>query len=173
MKNPMLQSTSQSRIEIHRFCASDGEFLSSAMEELMQYLVPLDPDDLLICPSGYGQIYAKNLIDRVTDGNGQILVAAVDGMPAGIVAGIIKSLEPHDAMGSRMKQIGEVLELIVMPTMRYKGIGRSLMNAMEYFLENNCDSMGVGVFAPNQLARRFYEQLGFRDRVIWCHKKLK
>jgi diamine N-acetyltransferase len=169
----VLQASSQLPIEIRPLSAEDREFLVAAMEGLMRYLLPLDPDSLLICPDDYGQMYTENLLNRVNNGSGTILVALAGTVKVGIIAGIIKSPEPHDALGTKVKRIGEVLDLYILPGFRQMGIGQRLMQALEEkFIETNCDSVGVEVFAPNQAAREFYRSLGFQDRAIWCHKQL-
>lgn len=56
---------------------------------------------------------------------------------------------------------------------RLKGIGKLLMEKMEfYFKKKGCNVSGVDVFPPNRKAYRLYKKLGYRDRNIWMAKNL-
>jgi ribosomal protein S18 acetylase RimI-like enzyme len=57
-------------------------------------------------------------------------------------------------------------ELYVIPSRRGQGLGRALMEAaLREAKERGADTMDIGVDAPDVVARRLYESLGFTNRV--------
>ena len=57
-------------------------------------------------------------------------------------------------------------ELYVTPDRRGQGIGRELMEAaLSMAKAHGADTMDIGVDAPDLVARRLYESLGFTNRV--------
>ena len=160
-------------ITLRTLQANDTEFLSTAMIELQQYLVPLDPERRLTCPAGYGDAYVKTLFDRISQGQGRITIATCGEESVGMIAGIIRTPETQDALGSTITLDGEVIELVVLEKYRNLQIGRRLMQDMEhYFAEAGCQTVSVQVFVPNSVARSFYNSLGYTDRMVCCVKPL-
>jgi len=66
------------------------------------------------------------------------------------------------------KEVGEIHELFVHPECRRRGIARKLVEkGVEYFREKNLNLCELWVGEGNDVARRFYRSLGFRESGSW------
>lgn len=97
------------------------------------------------------------------------IIAELDGRPVGFAVGIIGDLAPFDRLTARVGRYGRLTELYVHPSARARGQGiarRLLARLDRYFARAGCDTVRTSVFAPNRVARRLYERLGYREREI-------
>ena len=103
------------------------------------------------------------LPDPYAPPNGAILLAEVEGEPAGIVA-----LRPLDDAGAC-----EMKRLYVEPEHRGQGIGRALAEAIiEEAQGLGYDVMRLDTVASMTTARRLYRSLGFEERDAYYHNPL-
>ena len=59
------------------------------------------------------------------------------------------------------------------PGSRREGIGTQLISRFdEHFRSQGCEASVLEVFAPNAVARRFYEDLGYEERDLWLYRWL-
>jgi ribosomal protein S18 acetylase RimI-like enzyme len=66
-----------------------------------------------------------------------------------------------------------IYDIAIDEEQRGKGYGRALLNGLEQTaLEHGCSSIGLNVFAGNDVARRLYERAGFRLTSIQMAKAL-
>lgn len=114
-------------------------------------------------PSAFGSTYAREQqlsdaewLKRVAQWNGDRSVAylAWDGdAPCGIVAGFLEADEPAMA---------HLVSMWVAPTHRRSGVGRLLVNAViDWARSKRATTLRLMVTSNNDVARRFYERLGF------------
>jgi|WetSurMetagenome_2_1015567.scaffolds.fasta_scaffold349426_2 ribosomal protein S18 acetylase RimI-like enzyme len=160
-------------IKIRKFEDRDFSAAAEFMNKLQDYLIPLDPLHRLVRNEGYGEAYAKSLLDKIAKNRGVIYLAEAGDKPVGLAAGIIEDASPEDAWGSIPSKSGRIIELIVDEKQRGQNIGKELMVEIEkYLIDNGCDVIRVEVFEPNKTAHDFYKKLGYNDRVIDLIKKV-
>lgn len=94
---------------------------------------------------------------------GAILLANVNGEPAGVVA-----VQPLDEEG-----VCEMKRLYVVPEHRGQGFGRALASAIiEEAQDLGYDTMRLDTVASMTAARRLYRSLGFEERDPYYHNPL-
>lgn len=159
------------KVEIREYKESDRTAFVKLMEQLMDYIASIDDLKRLRCMPGFGESYVQRMLRKVAENNGMIYVAELDSEPVGVIVGTILEQSKEDLLEHVPSKFGEVLELAVEARHRGKGIGTLLMNKLEeYFRENNCNILGVGVLAPNKNAHRLYRKLGYEDRSFYLTK---
>ncbi len=148
--------------------------LERCMEKLQDFLVKIDPLKRLRRLPEYGEDYTKNLIKKVFKQEGIIILMYDKEEAVGCIAGIIEKQSKDDLLECVPTKSGRVLELFVLDSYRGLGLGKRLMQKMEdYFEKNKCDIVRIEVFVPNKKTRKFYQNLGYYDRVVDMLKKLK
>jgi len=66
------------------------------------------------------------------------------------------------------KEVGEIHELFVHPDYRRRGIARKLVKrAFEYFRDRRLDLCELWVGEKNDIAKKFYASIGFRELGTW------
>jgi GNAT superfamily N-acetyltransferase len=66
-----------------------------------------------------------------------------------------------------------IYDIAIDEEQRGKGYGRALLNGLEQAAyEHGCSTIGLNVFAGNEVARRLYERAGFRLTSIQMAKEL-
>ncbi|MCP9884736.1 GNAT family N-acetyltransferase [Synechococcus sp. ATX 2A4] len=164
----------QPRLEIRPIRSEELHLIAHYITGLQAHLAQLDPEERIICPEGYGHAYATDLLRRVTNGDGRILLALINDQPAGIAAGIVKAPPFYEAIGTTVQREGEILELFVSEDYRGQGVATELMATLEdYFRAKGCEVAGIAVFAHNTKAHRLYTSLGYADRMIYGVKSLR
>jgi len=149
------------------------KILVKFMENLQDYLIKIDPEKRLRRPASYGDIYVEELLRKVLKDDGKIYLAEKEGVPVGMIAGIIEIPNEIEEIDHFPFKTGNIIELIVDENCRGEKIGLYLMKKMEeYFLSKNCDTLWVDVFTSNQSAHEFYKKYGFRDRSVGMIKTL-
>lgn len=151
----------------------EKEVLIKFLEELQDHIIEIDPLKRFVRLPGYGEKYANELLERVEKQNGFILFAEVENIPAGVIIGIVEELSEKDLLECVPSKIGTILQLFVKNEYRSKKIGSLLMErAEEYFQQQGCDVIYVGILEPNKKAHDFYQKMGYQDRVIELMKKI-
>ncbi|MFX0116129.1 MAG: GNAT family N-acetyltransferase [Candidatus Hodarchaeota archaeon] len=122
----------------------------------------------------YGEKFTQQLLEAVRKHDGLILVAEHDNRPIGFIAGIIYERTKEELLEATPARSGRVLELFVIQEYRDHKIGMALMERMEdYFRRKKCNVCRVEVFNPNKMAYRFYQALGYQNRMIDLIKVLR
>ena len=162
------------KVKIREYQESDRTAFVTLMEQLMDYIASIDDLKRIRRMPEFGESYTKRTLQKVAENNGIIYVAEVDSELVGVVVGTIPEQSREDQLEHVPSKFGEVLELAVKAGYRGKGIGTMLMNKLiEYFRENNCTILGVGVLAPNKDAHRLYSKLGYEDRSFYMTKGIQ
>jgi GNAT superfamily N-acetyltransferase len=166
-------SSGKMKVKIREYRESDRAALVKLLEELMDYIVSVDDLKRTRRMPEFGESYTRRTLQKVAEENGIIYVAEHDAEVIGVVIGTIREQTKEDQLEHVPAKFGEVLEIVVKPEYRGKGVGTMLMNKLlEYFKENNCTISGVGVLVPNRKAHRLYHELGYEDRDIYMTKAL-
>jgi ribosomal protein S18 acetylase RimI-like enzyme len=160
-------STAPPPAQIRRYREADRAVLIALIEALQDELVAMDDLRRLWRGPGFGERAAEACLRDVRDGRGLLLLAQLDGEPAGFAAGIITELSPFDRLTAQAARSGEVTELYVRPAARRRGIATRLLARLDrHFAGAGCDTVRITVFAPNRAARRLYARLGFIERDL-------
>jgi len=155
---------------------TDANFndLASCMQKLQTYVVDLDPLKQLQVSPGFGKVYTNNLINKVDENYGRVILVYDQDKIIGCIAGIIQTQTEDNLVGYIPSTVGRIIELFVSEEYRGFDIGKKLMEKMEdYFKEKKCDTSRVEVFVPNVGAHGFYQKSGYNDRLTDMIKLLK
>lgn len=150
--------------------------ISLLLVELQEHLVSVDDESVQTIDDEYGETYFAYLQRLVRSNDGIILLAVSESGAEGFVAGYIEPKDEEDRITNRCPRRGIISDLAVAAPRRGSGIGKELMNAIEnYFMDMNCEFVALDLFAPNDMARKFYDSLGYtprnRARVLgWEHE---
>ena len=150
------------------------EDVKDLLVELEEYILSIDKDNLDQIHPEYREKMAILDLKDVRDFSGKCYLAInEDDKAIGLIMGTIPPYDEFDYLDYKCPKRGEITELVVSKNIRSKGIGRELMKVMEdYFKENNCEYVLVGVFAYNDNAIKFYERSGYHSRMLVDIKKL-
>ncbi len=160
--------------DIREYKSSDEPRLIELMEEFQDYLVDIDYMQRTRRMPGYGVGYVGRLLGRIKDDDGAIYLAEHEGETIGLVAAVIETQPADDLLECIPSKGGRILELYVVPSYRKQGVGRSLIKAAEeYLARKRCAVLRIEVFEPNTNAHRFYNRIGYRDRMIDMIKKIR
>lgn len=152
---------------IQKFQDPDSQAVGQLFEDFIDYIIAIDPMKIVWKQSDYGQNYLKKIIKDVNDKRGIFLVAKINKQTVGLGVAVIEKLSPEDLMEVPEHTPGRVMELYVDKNYRKQGIGTELMQKLESYLkEQGCDTLHIGVFAPNYLTHKLYKRLGYIDRNI-------
>lgn len=117
--------------------------------------------------------YVEQSFDQLKKHDGAIFIAEEKGRIIGCIIGVIHLDEPEDIEGYPSID-GKILDLIVLPEYRGQHVGNELMRMMEeYLASKNCDVIKVECSAPNRDARKFYEKLGYSERILTLIKSIE
>ncbi len=152
---------------IREYRDEDRSALEALMEELQGHLVQIDPLKRQRRVPEYGRKYVDDLFKKIQNGDGKICIAEDQGAVVGCSACVIITLREEDLLSVQPLSEGRILELVVLPHARGKGIGTALMHAAEEYLRSKgCSAARIQAFAPNKNARSLYEKLGYTERVV-------
>lgn len=105
---------------------------------------------------------AERLEQVITAGESRVVIAYVDGKPAGMA--VFRSIRPDPLSQSRVLQMSNV---VVGKTHRRRGVGHALIAAgAEIADEMGIEHVGVGVYPSLRDASRFYARLGFAQLTV-------
>ncbi len=160
-------------IKITRYTNEKKGVLIRFLEELQDHIIEVDPLKRFVRLPDYGKRYAEELIEQVGKQNGIIYFAEDKHTPVGVIVGIVEELTENDLQECVPSKLGTILQLIISNKYRGRNIGTLLLNsAEEYFQNQGCDVIYVGVLEPNTRARDFYQKKGFQNRIITLMKKI-
>ena len=148
--------------------------VKSLLTELEEYIVSIDKDSLDHVHSDYYGKMALIDLDEVKNNDGKCYLAIDDGNVIGLIMGIVISFSEYDYLDYKCPKEGKITELIVSKNARSKGVGKQLIQRIEdYFKNIGCEYILVDVFAYNDIAIDFYNDVGFHPRMITNIKKIK
>jgi len=126
---------------------------------------------ILGIPDDFPETYVPRLIQKVRSEHGTILVAEVDGRPAGYVAMLPKDPQPWDQTRSRTAML---MELFVAPEHRRRGVARRLFDEIEArSAAQGFEWITLGVMGANDVAQSFYAAQGYRPTYHFMGKPLR
>lgn len=159
--------------QFREYQSADWPLLVEVMCRFWDELRAKDRYERMIHPPEYGEVYCRELLEKVANYEGSLQLAFIDTQLVGLVAGIIEEQGTQNRVELGVSRAGRVLEVFVEPGFRDRGLGAVLMQRMEQLLrERGCDILKVEVFALNGEAHRFYHRLGFQDWMVDLFKRL-
>lgn len=122
----------------------------------------------LVGYSDYEKVLRDDLDGTLHDRNRIVLIAEVQGVPVGYVAGRVVT-EARRTLPKR----GIVEDWFVEPEARGSGVGRRLAEALQTRFEAaGCQVMESATWSGNQDARRAHDALGFEEIRVLYRKRL-
>lgn len=148
----------------------DREAIVGCVAGLQDFERTLEPT----LPPG-GQIarrYVEAMLQRCAAYRGRVFVAEGAEGIVGFVCVLARI--PETAPDEHSRPHAAVGELFVEPARRGEGIARRLLARAEaHAVEQGGERLRVQVLAANAAARRLYEGIGFRDRLVELEKPLQ
>jgi ribosomal protein S18 acetylase RimI-like enzyme len=160
-------------VRIRRYSNHDRAVIERMFENFQDYLASVDDIRRLVRKNAlrrldYGRAYLNKTLKDISENNGVFYVAENSRGIVGFVAARMVKQDKIDAIEiGRKESIGEITELYVTQSQRGKGTAQKLMSIAEKYLnDKGCTHMKLNVFAPNMRARRFYQKLGYTERML-------
>lgn len=154
----------------------DEKYLDNVRDllvELEEYIISIDKDELDKIDQDYWEKMALVDLAEVKKHEGKCYIATENDKVVGVIMGIVGTYDAYDYLDYKCPKRGVITELVVSKDARGKGIGASLMEAIEaYFKSINCEYIMLEVFAYNENAIKFYDKIGYHARGIFNIKKI-
>jgi ribosomal protein S18 acetylase RimI-like enzyme len=113
---------------------------------------------------GAERVMRRFLADLASGGHSFLFVAQVKERTVGFVSGELREGSPT----FRPKTWASVDDVFVEPDYRNLGVGRALIQSVgEWARERGADGISLQVAAANGRARKFYEDMGFREISVY------
>lgn len=157
-------------IQIREYTEKDREEILSLMQEFCEYVEGIDPLKLVQYKEKSAEFYTELMLKKNSE-NGKIYTATDGDSVVGFIGGHV-SMQDEDEQMELVQMIpGHITDFFVTKSYRGQKIGQTLMNKIEsFFKENNVTIVRLEVFAPNEIARAFYNKYGFIERLITVSK---
>ncbi len=161
-------------ILIREFLSQDKPVLISLMEDFNEYIQSIDDKNRTNYKPNASEYFTDKMIRLSKEKKGIILVASNQDKIVGFISGYIDEQDEDEKMETISAIPGVIGELFVLEEYRGHSIGKQLLNKMEEYLNSKgCTIIRFAVFSPNTSALKFYEHLGYSQRVIYVMKELK
>lgn len=135
----------------------DMEGISRLYKALNTDMSRLQPE--MFRPAGEDGGFIRSVLESERD---DLLLAREDGRVLGLALVQDKDTPPYSAFIQR--RYTYLMDLVVAPEHRGRGIGRALLGAVKDWAESrDAEFIELGVLAQNEDAIRLYESLGFKD----------
>lgn len=146
-------------VVIRAAVASDAVMIGKLWERLVAYHLEID-DDMPRAALNGGEVYARNVRERIDDSHMRVYVAESDGLIVGYALGLIVDRVPEMFAPEAGGFLGDIY---VEEGYRSQGIGHNLVAAMRsWFREHGLTYFEWHVTAENEGAMRFWQELGGR-----------
>ncbi len=148
-----------------------NEDVKELLYELQEYIMSIDKEKYNTISQEYKEEYFNKVMKEVKEYQGKIRLYEEDNKIVGLIIGCINNEETNDFDFNAPRR-GRITEFIIKKEYRNKNIGQELFKDMEEYLYGlGCKDIIIGVFAYNDLARKFYEKNGYHLRMIEMIKK--
>lgn len=160
-------------ITLRQYQPTDRQVMVSLMGTFDQYIQSIDDKRRTDYKEGSPEYFTDKMVRLSQSKQGVIYLACDDGNVIGFVSGYVDEQDEDEKMETIPAIPGIVGELFVSSEYRGKKIGKQLLEKIESYLKKKgCTIVRFPVFAPNTLARNFYEKAGYRERLIYIMKEL-
>ncbi len=125
-------------------------------------------DTIYTIAPGAEKIIRRFLADLCVSSHSCLFIAESDGAVIGFLSGELREGSP----AFMPKTWAAVEDIYITPEHRSLGVGRALFEEFqEWAREKGIDGISLQVAADNARARKFYEQLGFREVSVYQVKE--
>lgn len=146
--------------------------IKDLLVELQKYVV-IDKFQLNILSENYREGYFRKTWRETKRYGGKIFLAVENNKIIGLIAGHMRKYDKLDKLDFACPKMGIIEELVVNKEFQKNGVGQKLIETMEqFFKEQNCKFVKVGVFAYNKNAIKFYQKNSYEFRFHDMIKKL-
>lgn len=143
--------------------AADAERIGELWAEMVSYHAVLDPQ-IFRPAAGGAELYARSILDRLSDADARVLIAEIDGAVVGYVNGVIADITTEMFLPLRC---GLLADIYVQAAFRRRGLGRQLVERLTLWFR----SRGIGHFewhvsAGNREALDFWKTIGGETTML-------
>ena len=143
--------------------ALDAERIGELWAEMVSYHAAMDPQIFRPAASG-AELYARSILDRLSDADARVLVAELDGAVVGYVSGVIADITTEMFMPLRC---GLLADIYLQAAFRRRGLGRQLVERlMLWFRSRGLRHFEWHVSAGNHEALAFWKAIGGETTML-------
>ncbi len=137
--------------------ASDAERIGQLWSEMVAYHAEFDAQTFRPAERG-AELYARGIMDRLSDPQARVLVLEIDGEVEGFINGIIADITTEMFMPMRC---GLLADIYLRAAYRRHGYGRQLVERLAlWFRSQGVTHFDWQVSARNEAALAFWRSLG-------------
>jgi ribosomal protein S18 acetylase RimI-like enzyme len=158
-------------IEIRSYEPTDRPVVLRALIALQNFEVPLH--DTRLPGEGTMEPYLNRMLRDLSEGQGTIFLAELDGEFVGFVGCLVKE---DDAVQETpdSNRYGYIVDIYVDPCHRSLGVAQRLLATAESHLaKTGVTRLRLNVLANNLTARRAYERYGFQQYEVLYEKRIR
>ncbi|MDO8571585.1 MAG: GNAT family N-acetyltransferase [bacterium] len=156
-----------STIAIRRAKVSDIDSVVSLAMELMKMHAKQDP--LFEMKIGVRPVYKKYFIEGLRSSKKILLIARDREIVVGYILAVYSERKPI----FKIKNIGVVNEIYILPEYRKQGIARKLLEEIDnWFKKKNLHHSQLFVHGSNISAQKTWKALGFKSYMSAMHRSL-
>ena len=104
------------------------EDVRDLLTELEEYIVSIDKDELDQVHHEYHEKMALVDLDEINNNDGICYLGIENNKAIGLIMGTIPTYDEYDYLDYKCPKKGIIIELIVTPKIRSKGVGQALMD---------------------------------------------
>ena len=161
-------------ITIRPYQDADKPHIITLMRTFNEYIESIDTKKRTAYKEGGAEYFTDKMIQLCATKQGTIFVACDGDRPIGFISGYVDGQDEDEKMETIPAIPGVLGEFFVLENYRGQKVGKQLLAIMENYLrDQNCTIIRFPVFAPNSLARTFYEHEGYVERLIYVLKELR
>jgi ribosomal protein S18 acetylase RimI-like enzyme len=151
-------------IIFREFDEKDTDRLKPLLDDLVISEAATNKLRLLTPKPEYKDIYFNNVITKVNNGKGRIIVAEDGDKLVGYIIGTIEEIVGEDLFEFKPAKEGFITDIFVKEEYRRQGIAEKLMNMIiDFFEKEECDYVKLYTQASNHNAQNLYRKEGFSD----------
>ena len=121
-------------------------------------------DPIYATVPGAERVMRRFLADLINSSHSFLFVAESGGRTIGFISGELREGSPT----FRQKTWASVDDVFVEPDHRNLGVGRALLESVgAWARERRADGISLQVAAANEMGRKFYQGLGFREISVY------
>ena len=143
--------------------AADAERIGELWAEMVSFHAALDPQTFRPAAGG-AELYARSILNRLSDADARVLIAEIDGAVVGYVNGVIADITTEMFLPLRC---GLLADIYVKAAYRRRGLGRQLVERLTlWFRSRDVRHFEWHVSAGNRGAMAFWKRVGGETTML-------